>query len=104
MPTGYDEQVSGRQWLDVQECQRPFAFVDHAGLGVAGDDPTEDAFRRCHHAQDPTAAAAKRFITGVRERALTRAGYGAERIIPAATVSFVASSIRMNAPVVRFSA
>ncbi len=28
----------------------------------------------------------------------------AERIIPAPTVSFVASSIRMNAPVVRFSA
>jgi hypothetical protein len=32
-------------------------------------------------------------------------GYAcAERIIPAATVSFVDSSIRMNAPVERFSA
>ncbi len=64
--TRYDEQVPGRQRLDVQERKRPFVFVNDAGLEFAGDDPTEDAIRCFRHAYDPTAALiAKRIITHV---------------------------------------
>ncbi len=67
--TRYDEQVPGRQRLDVQERKRPFVFVNDAGLEFAGDDPTEDAIRCFRHAYDPTAALiAKRIITHVGQR------------------------------------